>query len=132
MIRNVMFGMMSVALVACGGSNYSDGFQGSWIEQSPDGLSGVGLEVNGDNYVVESIVITGPTTAEAQVEEGTFAAGPNEFDTFPTNDTLILGLPQGTVTFHRNDAAPDSNVVITYGCFASGNFVPNDLTKVNK
>ena len=139
-----------VAVVSCGGgSSNQDNFQGNWIEQSADGLEGNALSVSGDNYVSSFIVITSATTANVQTEGGTFASGPDEFDTFPTKstcagahseavqatlsgDTLVLGLPQGIITFQKNGAEPAANFVLTYGCFDTGTFVPSNLSPVSQ
>lgn len=142
----------SALVLGCASSNgdTAPSLYGNWIYASAGGTSGVALTVGRDGtYVLSSLALTSPTSAEAQVERGTYTAMGSTIVTTPTEWScpgpdpvttltyrfvgadLELVLPTGILTLAPNTASASTMFAISFGCFTGGSFVPAPLAPVS-
>ena len=124
--------------------------EGNWLFQTSDGLAGMGLTFNGDQYTAYVMELTSSASANAEVETGSFLTSdtqivftPREWSCPGPDSIYVLpyGLASGSLTitsgatlivFQRNVASPATNFVITTGCSSqTGTFVPMPVAPVS-
>ena len=123
--------------------------EGNWLFEASDGLTGIGLTFNGDQYTGYVMGLTSSTSANAEVETGSFLTsdtqivftprewscpGPDSIYVMPyalANGSLAITSGATVVVFQRNLASPATNFVITTGCTQTGTFVPMPVAPVS-
>lgn len=134
-------------LAGCGSSGGGDKLVGQWLYTSADGASGIGIAFRADGtYTTTILRATSGTTANTQVENGTYADlgssvafTPVEWsctgmDTAETDaysisgNTLSLVTVSGLISLTRNTAPAAGNIILTTGCFTpDGAFAPHPI-----
>lgn len=149
--RRVVLGI-ALTMVACSSSTeQSPSIYGDWLYASADGKSGVSLTFKQDNsYVFSRLLLTSETSAEAEVETGTFTDSGSTITFTPKQWTcpgpdpvtsvgrsfaggnLLFSLPSGLITLKPNNSTGDGTAfAVVYGCFKAGTFVKADLAPVD-
>jgi hypothetical protein len=137
----------------CGGGSGAPSLYGSWVFDSPDGVSGAGLNLaSDDTYVGLTLTITSSSqnsaAANVESETGTFAVSGSQITFTPKEWTchepdpayvlsysfdgpnLVISGPGSVVSFAPNGPSSGATEVITYGCFSAGVFTPSALAPV--
>jgi hypothetical protein len=146
---------LSFALIACGSSSGGGGppsLVGNWIYIDSTNTAGAALDFKSDGtYVHAQLSLTSTTSADAQVETGTYTSTGTSFTATPKqwtcpgpdpvatlnysfqNGQLVLSAPQGIITFQPNTSSGFmSSFQITNGCFdRTGTFTPSPLAPVS-
>ena len=145
----VATGLVLAGMVGCGGTSHQNSLIDTWIYDSGD--SAIGLTFDTDNtYSAQVLVLTSSTTANDQVETGTFTKTTSEITftpkkfTCPGPDTiytlsyqingngLTLVTADGALFFTRDMSPDTTNARITFGCFLDdGSFVAMPLAPVS-
>jgi hypothetical protein len=141
-----------VSIVGCGGSSSpGDRLVGNWLYVASSGNAGIAADYSSNGtYVAALMVLTSTTTAEAQVEKGTYSVSGDQLTSVPTEWTcpgpdaidtatfsfsgsdLLISTSSGVIALTPNTAPVDTSFVLTYGCFdSSGNFTASPLAPVS-
>jgi len=150
MRRTAVFLFLLLGAMGCGDPvTPKDPLEGNWLFESSDGLSGMGLTFNGAEYSGYVMELTSSTSANAEVEKGTFLTsdtqivftprewscpGPDSIYVMPykiENASLAVTSGATVIVFQRNLASPATNFVITTGCSQTGTFVPMPVAPVS-
>jgi hypothetical protein len=109
----------------------------------------MGLTFNGAEYSAYVMELTSSTSANAEVETGSFLTsdtqivftprewscpGPDSIYVLPyklANGSLAITSGATLIAFQRNLASPATNFVITTGCTQTGTFVPMPVAPVS-
>ncbi len=141
----------SLLCVACSGSSGSSSpsLYGNWVYEN--GTVGQGLTLKADGtYVALVLAEVSPTSADAQVETGTFVVNGSTITATPTQwscrgadpsatyafsfngEDLVISDASGVIVYQPNNATGSSSFAITIGCFDSqtGAFKPQPLAPV--
>jgi hypothetical protein len=143
--------LVVVVLVGCGSKTPQESLVGDWLFQNADGTSGLGVTFNGDgSYVLADLAVTSSTSANAEVEKGTYTATDTMFTMVPSQWTcdgkdtsstetykfsgslLVVSDSSGVVTLAPNNGPSTGTFAVTLGCFdASNNFTAHPLGPAN-
>lgn len=131
--------LLAVAVLesACASSSSdAPSLDGNWIYVDDQGTAGLGVTFNDDGtYAAFLMALTSRSSADAEVETGTFTAqggtvtftpqewtcpGPDPASSVKytfRNGNLLLSFPSGIISLQQNTASSDEAFSITYGCF---------------
>lgn len=152
-VSRLCCGVLLALVVGCGGADQSTPEQqvvGSWLFTSADGNSGFGAVFKDDGtYTSAILVASSSTSAEAEVEKGTYSATdtqitftPNEFSCAGPDaiyaapykvdgQSLVLTLGSNVVIMAPNTDPASSNGLLQTGCFNAGVFTPQAVAPVS-
>jgi hypothetical protein len=150
MKRIAVFLFLSLGAIGCDDSVAPEQkLEGNWLFETSDGLTGMGLTFDGAQYTAYVMELTSSTSANAEVETGSFLTsdtqivftprewscpGPDSIYVLPfklANGSLLITSGATLVVFQRNLASPATNFVITTGCTETGTFVPMPVAPVS-
>jgi len=143
----------SLLAIGCGGGSSEAPHErliGNWTYTNASDSAGVDLQFKTDGtYVAQVLQLTSTTTANDEVESGTFTATDSEIALTPqkytcpeadppytlsyhfNGDSLVVVFPTGAIGMSRYTGPAATNFVVTMGCFQSdGSFVVSPLAPV--
>jgi hypothetical protein len=139
MVRRGTVAVVCMMLAAgCSGGAHQTTLAQNWIYTSSDGTRGVALDLTSDGtYVFAILALTSSTSAEAEVEYGTYTAAndvlsltPEQFSCSASdppyqvgysfqNGNLLLSISTGAIVMQPNPDTVDQSFTLQFGCFSS-------------
>jgi hypothetical protein len=143
--------LAALGLAGCGEvDNTPPALIGSWLAPGADQSSGSSITFRSNkSYTGSVIAVTSTTTANVEVETGTFSVSgqtiafvPNEATcpgpigryslTYAVNGDMLLVTTGSTIlTFTRLPDQDPSSIAATLGCFSNGAFTAHELAPVS-
>jgi len=141
--------LLGLGLGCGGGDSPEDALVGTWFATTNAAQTrGLGLTFTSDGtFVVQDILVTSNTTAQDEIEKGTYSVSgktllfhptqyscpqadpPYSFEYTISGSTLTLIDPAAVISLAKDTTPPTGGSVIAIGCFQSdGSFVPSPLT----
>lgn len=147
---SIVVGAVMVAACSSSSGGGTPSLYQTWAYVTADGSAAAGATFTSDGtYLFQELTLTSSTTANDQVEEGSFTISGSTITATPKQWTcpgpdavytlgysfqggnLVLAQPAGTIVM-QPDTATASSISITNGCFASsGSFTTAPLATVS-
>ena len=145
--------LLLAVLAGCDGSTGggAPSLDGTWLYTDSTGAIGQTVTYNGDGtYTFQVLELTSTTTADVEIENGTYTTSGGVITTTPAEwtcpgsdpvdscsfevqgESLIVSAPTGAIVYQRTSPTQPSDIAITFGCFlGDGTFAPSPLGPVN-